>query len=67
MNQSKAVTLLTPKCRFPMLMLCPTSFSTSSFGTGGEGGVIFLSLPKSIFQNDLQFSSEILTMLTKLR
>ena len=35
----ETVILLTPKIRFPMLMLCPMSLSPSSLESGGEKGV----------------------------
>ena len=37
----ETVTLLTPKIRFPMLILCPMFFSPSSLDRRGEGGVHF--------------------------
>ena len=42
------------------------SLSPSSLESGGEGGDVFLTLPERIFQNSLEFLSEIWTMLTKL-
>ena len=39
------VTLLTPKIRFPMLMLCPMSLIPLPLESGGEGGVYFCHSP----------------------
>ena len=77
-KQYETITLLTPKIRFLMLMLCPMSFPPSSLESGG-GRVVYLclclclSLSVSLFLslslilwNNVESLREIWTMLTKL-
>ena len=55
----ETVTLLTPNIRFPVLMLCPMSFSPSSLEREGEGEVHFCHLERlAIFFCNLNHSNK---------
>ena len=65
-EQYETVTLLTPKIRFLMLMLCPLSFTPSSLESGRRESCILITLSESILWNNVESLHEIWTMLTKL-